>query len=91
METTLGALLARRGLDLRHVAGPLDPQRRVRWVAVSELPDPTPYLEGGELLLTTGMRMEGDQSHYVARHPHAGGQQQLPALDRKSTRLNSSH
>ncbi|MFG6191070.1 PucR family transcriptional regulator [Nonomuraea sp. JJY05] len=39
----------------------------VRWVAVSELADPTPYLEGGELLLTTGMRMEGDQSQYVAR------------------------
>ncbi|PZG12894.1 PucR family transcriptional regulator ligand-binding domain-containing protein, partial [Nonomuraea aridisoli] len=39
----------------------------VRWVAVSELADPTPYLEGGELLLTTGMRMEGDQSGYVAR------------------------
>ncbi|MFI7643228.1 PucR family transcriptional regulator [Nonomuraea sp. NPDC049400] len=39
----------------------------VRWVAVSELADPTPYLEGGELLLTTGMRMEGDQTQYVAR------------------------
>ncbi|WP_311132251.1 PucR family transcriptional regulator [Nonomuraea gerenzanensis] len=39
----------------------------VRWVAVSELADPTPYLEGGELLLTTGMRMEGDLTGYVAR------------------------
>ncbi|SEF53820.1 purine catabolism regulatory protein [Nonomuraea solani] len=39
----------------------------VRWVAVSELADPTPYLEGGELLLTTGMRMEGDLRHYVGR------------------------
>ncbi|MEO3802940.1 PucR family transcriptional regulator [Nonomuraea sp. B1E8] len=39
----------------------------VRWVAVSELADPTPYLEGGELLLTTGMRMAGDLSGYVAR------------------------
>ncbi|WP_240779825.1 PucR family transcriptional regulator ligand-binding domain-containing protein, partial [Nonomuraea zeae] len=39
----------------------------VRWVAVSELADPTPYLEGDELLLTTGMRMEGDLSSYVAR------------------------
>jgi PucR family transcriptional regulator, purine catabolism regulatory protein len=57
VETTLGALLARRSLDLRHVAGPLDPDRRVRWVAVSELADPTPYLEGGELLLTTGLEL----------------------------------
>ncbi|WP_425434803.1 PucR family transcriptional regulator [Nonomuraea jiangxiensis] len=39
----------------------------VRWVAVSELADPTPFLEGDELLLTTGMRMEGDLSQYVAR------------------------
>ena len=31
--------------------------RPVRWVAVSELEDPGPYLEGGELLLTTGMRL----------------------------------
>ncbi|MFI7067644.1 PucR family transcriptional regulator [Kribbella sp. NPDC050124] len=27
----------------------------VRWVATSELADPTPYLEGGEVLLTTGL------------------------------------
>jgi purine catabolism regulator len=41
----------------------------VRWVAVSELEDPTPFLEGSELLLTTGMRLEGsgDFSGYVAR------------------------
>ncbi len=65
METTLGALLARRGLDLRHVAGPLDRERRVRWVAVSELPDPTPYLEGGELLLTTGLELAGDDEKAV--------------------------
>ena len=62
METFLGALLSRRGLDLRHVAGPLDPDRRVRWVAVSELPDPTPYLEGGELLLTTGLELAVDDA-----------------------------
>ena len=29
--------------------------RPVRWVHISELPDPTPWLSGGELLLTTGM------------------------------------
>ncbi|MEO5873574.1 MAG: PucR family transcriptional regulator [Streptosporangiaceae bacterium] len=38
----------------------------VRWVAVSELPDPTSFLEGGELVLTTGMRLD-DPSGYVAR------------------------
>ncbi|MEV0233705.1 PucR family transcriptional regulator [Nonomuraea sp. NPDC050786] len=60
-----------RRMGLRPVAGIPGGVGRldavVRWVAVSELADPTPYLEGGELLLTTGMRMEGDQSQYVAR------------------------
>jgi purine catabolism regulator len=76
VETTLGALLARRSLDLRHLAGPLDRDRRVRWVAVSELPDPTPYLEGGELLLTTGLELPVDDAaavaDYVERIRHRG-------------------
>ena len=29
----------------------------VRWVHISELEDPTPFLSGGELLLTTGMQL----------------------------------
>ncbi|MFC7105490.1 PucR family transcriptional regulator ligand-binding domain-containing protein [Nonomuraea rubra] len=59
-----------RRMNLRPVAGTGRPgvlDAAVRWVAVSELADPTPYLEGGELLLTTGMRMEGDLTGYVAR------------------------
>ncbi|GAA1568083.1 PucR family transcriptional regulator [Actinomadura kijaniata] len=44
------------------------PDARVRWVAVSELEDPTPFLEGGELVLTTGMRLtSGNAAAYVAR------------------------
>ncbi|WP_344480941.1 PucR family transcriptional regulator [Nonomuraea monospora] len=63
-----------RRMNLRPLAGTTRPgvlDAAVRWVAVSELADPTPYLEGGELLLTTGMRMEGDPTGdltgYVAR------------------------
>ncbi|WP_043635947.1 PucR family transcriptional regulator [Nonomuraea candida] len=59
-----------RRMNLRPVAGTSDPgalAAAVRWVAVSELADPTPYLEGGELLLTTGLRLEGDLTGYVAR------------------------
>lgn len=41
-------------LSLRPVVG-TDWGQDVRWVAVSELPDPAAYLEGGELLLTTGV------------------------------------
>lgn len=31
----------------------------VRWVAASELDDPSPFLEGGEVLLTTGLETAG--------------------------------
>lgn len=34
--------------------------RPVTWVHVSELRDPTPFLSGGELLLTTGLVLDGD-------------------------------
>jgi purine catabolism regulator len=45
----------------------------VSWVAVSELADPTPYLEGGELLLTTGLRLEdADWADVVGRLVGAG-------------------
>ncbi len=45
----------------------------VRWVAVSELEDPTPYLDGGEILLTTGLRLgEQDWSGFVDRLSRAG-------------------
>jgi len=53
------------GLGLRLVAGAGLRQRPVRWVAVSELEDPTPFLEGGELLLTTGMRLPASDTGVV--------------------------
>ncbi|WP_017592561.1 PucR family transcriptional regulator [Nocardiopsis potens] len=57
MPPTLGAVLRIPRLGLRLRAGGDDAgARRVRWVAISELTDPTPYLEGGELVLTTGIR-----------------------------------
>jgi purine catabolism regulator len=57
-----------RRMGLRPLAGSLDAV--VRWVAVSELEDPTPFLEGDELLLTTGMRLTNEPGHcagYVDR------------------------
>ena len=40
----------------------------LRWVHISELLDPTPWLSGGELLLTTGLQLDGraEQRHFVA-------------------------
>lgn len=54
-----------RRMRLIPLAGSLD--RPVRWVAVSELEDPTPFLEGGELVLTTGMRLTTGFAPYVGR------------------------
>ncbi len=56
------------GLGLSIVAGPEGRDRPVHWVAVSELEDPTPFLEGGELLLSTGMRLPADDPRAVAEY-----------------------
>jgi purine catabolism regulator len=54
-------------VDVRVVAGEAGLDAPVRWVHISELPDPTPWLSGGELLLTTGMKVGDDGAAYVAR------------------------
>jgi len=51
--------------------------RRIRWVHISELEDPTPFLSGGELLLTTGINLTSAtrQRRFVkllAEHDAAG-------------------
>ncbi|MEU9022975.1 PucR family transcriptional regulator [Actinomadura sp. NPDC048394] len=67
MPPTLAAVAALPQLGLRSLTGPL-PDAPVVWVAVSELEDPTPFLEGGELVLTTGMRLTpGGAAPYVDR------------------------
>lgn len=75
MTPTLRGLLARPGVGVTAVTGEEHLDRRVRWVATSELPDPTPFLEGGELVLTTGMRLPhttSDTEAYVDRLVAAG-------------------
>jgi purine catabolism regulator len=56
-------------LDVRLLSGGAELDVPVRWVHISELEDPTPFLSGGELLLTTGMALTdaGTQRAYVAR------------------------
>ncbi len=67
MPPTLAAVAALPQLGLRSRTGPL-PDAPVVWVAVSELEDPTPFLEGGELVLTTGMRLTpANAAAYVSR------------------------
>ncbi len=65
---TLRTVVRRLPLGLTVLAGQEALDRPVRWVAVSELEDPTPFLEGGELVLTTGMRLDGaNAAPYVER------------------------
>jgi len=52
---TVGSLA--QGCDLKLVAGSEHADREIRWVHISELEDPTPWLSGGELLLTTGIQL----------------------------------
>lgn len=70
----LSVLLADPALDLRQVAGPAG-DHRVSTVGTTEIEDPSPYLVGGELLLTAGVRLPLDAEGidtYVRRVVDAG-------------------
>ncbi|WP_248960417.1 PucR family transcriptional regulator [Sphaerisporangium perillae] len=68
MAPTLRRVAAIAPLRLRVRAGQDALDRPVRWVAVSELEDPTPFLEGEELVLTTGMRLGPEDARpYISR------------------------
>jgi purine catabolism regulator len=56
MELTVESLIGELGLSL--VSGREAADTHVRWVHSTELPDPTPWLKGGELLLTTGIQLD---------------------------------
>ncbi|MTV25012.1 hypothetical protein FTX61_06215 [Nitriliruptoraceae bacterium ZYF776] len=58
----LSELLDDPGLGLEVVAGHdgVDARGPVRWAHISDTPDPTPWLEGGEVLLTTGLGVRDD-------------------------------
>ena len=60
MELTVESLIAELGLEL--ASGHEAANTHVRWVHSTELVDPTPWLRGGELLLTTGMQLEGPKT-----------------------------
>ena len=75
MAVTLRDLLDIGDLGLSVVAGQGAIDRPIRLVHTSELPDPTPWLTGGELLLSVGMPLRGsasDQSAYIRRLVKAG-------------------
>jgi purine catabolism regulator len=53
----LARLVAIPDLNLRLRTGDLGQARPIAWVHTTELVDPAPWLEGGELLLTTGLQL----------------------------------
>ncbi|GAA4260644.1 PucR family transcriptional regulator [Dactylosporangium darangshiense] len=75
MSVRLTDLLADDGLSLVVQAGSrADLQREVRWCAVTELDDPRHWLQGGELVLTTGLRQRtaAAQRQFVRRVAERG-------------------
>lgn len=68
-------LLRSPALQLRLIAGAGGTGRRVSWAHVSELEDPTPWLSGAEMIMTTGMAIPrgGEaQRAYLERLDDAG-------------------
>jgi purine catabolism regulator len=56
---TVRGLVAEMGLEL--ASGEDGADAPLRWVHISELLDPTPWLSGGELLLTTGIQLDTEE------------------------------
>ena len=67
MELTVESLTGELGLSL--LCGQEAAHTHVRFVHSTELADPTPWLKGGELLLSTGLQLEGAkaQREFIAR------------------------
>lgn len=76
MAPTLASLVHHSTLKLTVRAGEARLETPVRWAHVSELADPVPYMEGGELLLITAMTLDTDDldamRRYVRRLAKAG-------------------
>jgi purine catabolism regulator len=60
VELTVASLIGELGLEL--ACGEQSADAHVRWVHCTELSDPTPWLKGGELILSTGIQLNGPKS-----------------------------
>ncbi|MFI9719597.1 PucR family transcriptional regulator [Streptomyces sp. NPDC052396] len=76
MPPTLASLVHHSALRLAVLAGADRLETPVRWAHVSELPDPVPWMDGGELLLTTALQIDATDPEamraYVRRLVRAG-------------------
>ncbi len=73
MALTLAALAADRPLGLRVLTGEDVLDQPIGWVHPTELTDPQAFLEGGELLLTTGLALDEETSPAYVRRLVAAG------------------
>ncbi|MFE7423328.1 PucR family transcriptional regulator [Rhodococcus sp. NPDC057529] len=75
MAITVRRLAEHPGLGLALVAGIDGADRVIEWAHPIELADPTPWLSGGELVMTTGLKIGGSaesQFDYVSALIQAG-------------------
>ncbi|MFG2113063.1 PucR family transcriptional regulator [Streptomyces sp. NPDC048718] len=68
MPPTLASLVQHPALKLTVRAGEDRLDTPVRWAHVSELTDPVPYMEGGELLLTTALTLDAEDPEAMRRY-----------------------
>ncbi|MFW6691999.1 PucR family transcriptional regulator [Streptomyces sp. MAR4 CNX-425] len=65
---TLASLVRHSTLKLSVLTGADELGADVRWAQTSELIDPVPYLEGGELILTTALKLDVDDADAMRRY-----------------------
>lgn len=68
MPPTLASLVHHSALKLTVRAGEGRLDVPVRWAHVSELADPVPYMEGGELLLITALKLDAEDPEAMRRY-----------------------
>ncbi|MGW5335580.1 PucR family transcriptional regulator [Streptomyces bauhiniae] len=68
MPPTLASLVHHSALKLTVRAGEDRLDVPVRWAHVSELADPVPYMEGGELLLITALKLDAEDFEAMRRY-----------------------
>ncbi|MBV7698054.1 PucR family transcriptional regulator [Streptomyces sp. TRM70350] len=68
MPPTLASLVHHSTLKLTVRAGEDRLDVPVRWAHVSELADPVPYMEGGELLLITALKLDAEDPQTMRRY-----------------------
>ncbi|GHA43362.1 hypothetical protein GCM10010372_49140 [Streptomyces tauricus] len=68
MPPTLASLVHHSALKLTVRAGKERLDTPVRWVHASELTDPVPYMEGGELLLITALKLDAEDADAMRRY-----------------------